>query len=91
MTTTPHRRSTAPRIGKVGIQGIRAEDGASSDPGGALAREIVARATSGASQDHPVVLLHDGGGYRGADVDALPAVIAYYRAAGYTFVRLDGR
>jgi peptidoglycan/xylan/chitin deacetylase (PgdA/CDA1 family) len=67
------------------------EDHASSDPGGALARQIVARATSGASQDHPVVLLHDGGGYRGADVEALPAVIAYFRSQGYTFVRLDGR
>jgi peptidoglycan/xylan/chitin deacetylase (PgdA/CDA1 family) len=67
------------------------EDRAHADPDGALARRIVTRATTAPGQDHPVVLMHDGGGYRGATVEALPAVIEYYRSQGYRFVRLDGR
>jgi peptidoglycan/xylan/chitin deacetylase (PgdA/CDA1 family) len=38
-----------------------------------------------------VILLHDGGGYRGATVAALPSIIEFYRDLGYRFVRLDGR
>lgn len=62
----------------------------SSDPHGRLARDIAVAAVSGAG-DHPVVLMHDGGGYRGGTVAALPSVISFYRANGYRFVRLDGR
>jgi peptidoglycan/xylan/chitin deacetylase (PgdA/CDA1 family) len=51
---------------------------------------IVERATTDAGR-HPIVLLHDGGGSREATVRALPLVIDWYRAHGYTFVRLDGR
>jgi peptidoglycan/xylan/chitin deacetylase (PgdA/CDA1 family) len=75
----------------VDSQDWRVEDGVSADPGGALARRIVTRATSVGGQNHPMLLLHDGGGFRGADVEALPAVIAYYRSQGFRFVRLDGR
>ena len=54
-----------------------------------LARRIVRRATAAGGQRHPVVLLHDGGGFRGATVAALPAIIRYYRSHHYRFVRLD--
>lgn len=57
----------------------------------AMTRAIVHAALAGLSQRHPIVLLHDGGGYRGATVQAIPEIIAKYRAAGYRFVRLDGR
>ena len=67
------------------------QDRAGADPGGVLARRIVARATADGDQAHPIVLMHDGGGYRQATIDALPTVIAFYRAHGYTFVRLDGQ
>jgi peptidoglycan/xylan/chitin deacetylase (PgdA/CDA1 family) len=56
-----------------------------------MAELIADRALAGRSQSHPIVLLHDGGGYRGATTAALPRIIAGYKAAGYTFVRLDGR
>lgn len=67
---------------------VQAHRGA--DPHGTLSRDIAVAAISGAG-DHPVVLMHDGGGYRGATVAALPSVIEFYRANGYRFVRLDGR
>jgi peptidoglycan/xylan/chitin deacetylase (PgdA/CDA1 family) len=51
---------------------------------------IVTGATEGLHQQHPVVLLHDGGGFRGATVAAVAKVIDAYRAHGYQFVRLDG-
>lgn len=63
----------------------------SSDPGGRRQRAITRRAVAGADLPHPVVLMHDGGGWRAATVRALPAVIRYYQAKGYRFVRLDGR
>lgn len=68
--------------------------GTDDDP--AVADRIVTRATdlTGGTgtqrQQHPVVLLHDGGGHRGATVAALPRIIDFYRAQGYRFVRLDG-
>lgn len=37
-----------------------------------------------------VVLLHDGGGDRAETVAALPALIASYRSAGYTFTTVSG-
>lgn len=59
---------------------------------------IVAAATK-TSSDHPVVLLHSGKAshepdsryspHRGNTVAALPEIIGWYRAQGYTFVRLD--
>lgn len=62
---------------------------------------IVKAATAIGSQRHPVVLLHSGkashesaaavGSFRGNTVAALPAIIAWYQAHGYTFVALDGR
>jgi peptidoglycan/xylan/chitin deacetylase (PgdA/CDA1 family) len=53
------------------------------------AQGIYRRALS--TSAHPIVLMHDGGGRRGATVAALPHVIDWYRAHGYTFVRIDGR
>jgi peptidoglycan/xylan/chitin deacetylase (PgdA/CDA1 family) len=47
------------------------------------------RARLGLEQQHPVILLHDGGGYRGATLAALPGIIEDYRSQGYLFVTLD--
>jgi peptidoglycan/xylan/chitin deacetylase (PgdA/CDA1 family) len=47
------------------------------------------RARLGLEQQHPVILLHDGGGYRGATLAALPGIIEDYRSQGYVFVTLD--
>lgn len=69
----------------------KVERGSDRDKDAALSRRIALNAVAGAEQDHPVVLLHDGGGYRGATVAALPSIIDFYRANGYTFVRLDDR
>lgn len=43
------------------------------------------------AQQHPVVLLHDAGGFRGATLAALPRIIDFYRSNGYRFLRLDGQ
>jgi peptidoglycan/xylan/chitin deacetylase (PgdA/CDA1 family) len=47
------------------------------------------RARLGLEQQHPIVLLHDGGGDRAATVAALPGVIEDYRNHGYEFVTLQ--
>lgn len=52
--------------------------------------EIVSAARAGLQQKHPIVLMHDGGGYRGATVAALSQIIAEYRAKGYSFVTVAG-
>jgi peptidoglycan-N-acetylglucosamine deacetylase len=54
-----------------------------------FARVIRKRAGLGLTQEHPVILLHDGGGNREATVAALPGIINDYRAQGYRFVTLD--
>ena len=61
-----------------------------ADPAGAAtaAASIAAAAEAGLAQRHPVVLLHDGGGNRGATVAALPSIIQVYRGRGYRFVTL---
>jgi peptidoglycan-N-acetylglucosamine deacetylase len=51
---------------------------------------IVSAATNTGGQAHPIVLLHDAGGYRGNTVAALPRIIDWYRANGYQFVDLTG-
>jgi peptidoglycan/xylan/chitin deacetylase (PgdA/CDA1 family) len=56
------------------------------------ARTIAARAIAGGRPgSHPIVLFHDGGGYRGSTAAAVTRVIDWYKAHGYTFVRLDGQ
>jgi peptidoglycan-N-acetylglucosamine deacetylase len=65
-----------------------------SQPGrtaAAITDQIVARVSVGLSQQHPVILMHDGGGRRGDTVAAVARIIALYRAHGYRFVRLDGQ
>ena len=64
----------------------------------AATKLIVSQATASPGT-HPVVLLHSGKAshepdtryspYRGNTVAALPTIIDWYRAEGYTFVRLD--
>jgi peptidoglycan/xylan/chitin deacetylase (PgdA/CDA1 family) len=41
--------------------------------------------------DHPILLMHDGGVYRGNSVRALDAVISWYAARGYVFTDPAGR
>jgi peptidoglycan/xylan/chitin deacetylase (PgdA/CDA1 family) len=55
-----------------------------------MTQQILTRVLAGLTQQHPVVLMHDGGGYRAAGAAALPQIIAAYRSHGYRFVRLDG-
>ena len=50
---------------------------------------ISKQARRGLQQRHPVILLHDGGGYRAATVAALKEIIHDYRKHGYRFVTLD--
>jgi peptidoglycan/xylan/chitin deacetylase (PgdA/CDA1 family) len=65
--------------------------GASARRRGVLAKQIAQAALAGTSQSHPIVLLHDGGGYRGATTAAIPMIVDGYRRKGFTFVTLDGR
>ncbi len=51
---------------------------------------ITSRAEAGGSQLHPVILMHNQPGGNPATVAALPRIISYYRARGYTFVDLLG-
>ena len=57
--------------------------------GTAAAERIRTRARAGLAEQHPVVLLHDGGGNRAATLAALPGVIEDYRSHGYQFVTLQ--
>jgi peptidoglycan/xylan/chitin deacetylase (PgdA/CDA1 family) len=60
-----------------------------AEQGPSAAALIRSRARLGLTQQHPVVLMHDGGGDRAASLAALPGVIDDYRRNGYTFVTLD--
>jgi peptidoglycan/xylan/chitin deacetylase (PgdA/CDA1 family) len=53
-------------------------------------QRITSRAEAGGSQQHPVILMHNQTGGNPATVTALPAVIRYYKARGYSFVDLYG-
>jgi peptidoglycan-N-acetylglucosamine deacetylase len=46
------------------------------------------RVAAGLTEEHPVILLHDGGGNRSATVAALQGIIDDYRSHGYQFVTL---
>ena len=52
---------------------------------------IITLAQAGGSQTHPVILLHNQANAMPATVAALPTIIAFYKARGYTFVDLMGR
>ncbi|MBV9292853.1 MAG: polysaccharide deacetylase family protein [Frankiales bacterium] len=52
---------------------------------------IITRAEAGASQQHPVILMHNQATPDPATVAALRPVIRYYKARHYTFVDLYGR
>jgi peptidoglycan-N-acetylglucosamine deacetylase len=54
-----------------------------------FAAAIRKRAAQGLTQEHPLILLHDGGGNREATVAALRGIIEDYKAHGYRFVTLD--
>ena len=61
----------------------------SKDDNKKFATVIRKRAALGLTQEHPVILLHDGGGNREATVAALQEIINDYRAHGYRFVTLN--
>ncbi len=52
---------------------------------------IATLAEAGGSQQHPVILMHNAPAGNPATVAALPRIINFYRARGYTFVDLAGR
>lgn len=56
-----------------------------SEPG---TQAIVARVLAGV-RPGSIVILHDGGGYRGETVAALPVIIRSLRRRGYRFISLD--
>jgi peptidoglycan/xylan/chitin deacetylase (PgdA/CDA1 family) len=70
---------------------VQASGGRTLDERQRMVNTIVARALDGRSKQHPVVLLHDGGGFRGATSTAVARIVAGYKAKGYRFVTLDGR
>jgi peptidoglycan/xylan/chitin deacetylase (PgdA/CDA1 family) len=51
---------------------------------------ITSRADAGGTQAHPVILMHNQPAGNPATVAALPRIISYYRAHGYTFVDVLG-
>jgi peptidoglycan/xylan/chitin deacetylase (PgdA/CDA1 family) len=53
-------------------------------------QRIVTNAETGVTQQHPVVLFHNGANPAPNTVAALPTVIDFYKANGYTFVGLFG-
>jgi peptidoglycan/xylan/chitin deacetylase (PgdA/CDA1 family) len=57
-------------------------------PSKKFASVIQKRAATGLNEQHPVILLHDGGN-RVATVAALAGIINDYRSHGYQFVTLD--
>jgi peptidoglycan-N-acetylglucosamine deacetylase len=58
-------------------------------PNKKFASIIQKRAAAGLKEQHPVILLHDGGGSQAATVAALPGIINDYRSHGYQFVTLE--
>ena len=53
-------------------------------------QRIVSLAEAGASQQHPVILMHNPPAGIPATVTALPTIINFYRSRGYTFIDLLG-
>lgn len=51
---------------------------------------IISRAKAGDTMRHPVILMHNAASGDPATVDALPAIIKFYKARGYSFVDLYG-
>ncbi len=73
------------------IWSVDTRDWSGQSPGNAkFVDKLRKRAQAGLQEKHPIVLMHDGGGYRGGTVAALPGIIEDYRAAGYQFVDLAG-
>jgi peptidoglycan-N-acetylglucosamine deacetylase len=68
---------------------VDTRDWAVQPTGGKSFSEVIRkRAAVGLAEEHPVILLHDGGGDQAATVAALPGIIEDYRAHGYRFVTL---
>jgi peptidoglycan-N-acetylglucosamine deacetylase len=68
---------------------VDTRDWADQPSGGTSFPKVIReRAAAGLAEEHPVILLHDGGGDQAATVAALPGIIEDYRAHGYRFVTL---
>ena len=65
-------------------------DSGDSKRRGVPASEILKESVPNTTASRVVLLMHDGGGH-GESAKALPAIIARYKAAGYTFGVLDNR
>lgn len=59
-----------------------------ASPGKKSTSVIRKRVAAGLTEEHPVILLHDGGGNRSATVAALQGIIDDYRSRSYQFVTL---
>jgi peptidoglycan-N-acetylglucosamine deacetylase len=68
---------------------VDTRDWANQPSGGTSFPKVIRkRAADGLAEEHPVILLHDGGGDQAATVAALPGIIEDYRGHGYRFVTL---
>jgi peptidoglycan/xylan/chitin deacetylase (PgdA/CDA1 family) len=76
---------------ELGYHGLRSAlwtvDAMDWEPG--VASATITHRVLASARPGSVVLLHDGGGDRSATIQALPAIIAGLRDAGYDFVTLD--
>jgi peptidoglycan/xylan/chitin deacetylase (PgdA/CDA1 family) len=85
----------ADRVGRraglsVILWSVDTRDWADPPTGGkSFAAVIRKRAAAGLNEEHPVILLHDGGGDQAATVAALAGIIEDYRTHGYRFVTLE--
>lgn len=76
---------------KVWYWSVDTEDWKANGSGASYwVNRITSRADAGVHQHHPVILMHNQPNGNPATVAALPRVIAYYKAHGYTFVDLLG-
>lgn len=87
------RASAVSRHLRIALWSVDTQDWSAPPTVTAAAKAMILRnAKVGGSQRHPVVLMHDGGGfYRPNMLAELPAIIRYYRDHGYRFVDLNGR
>jgi peptidoglycan-N-acetylglucosamine deacetylase len=92
-SVVPAARATRHQIALWSVDPVdwKVQQDVVADPGNGRMHAILRAGAAGGRLPHPVILLHDGGGWRGGTVGALPGLIRYYRDHGYRFVRLDGR
>lgn len=90
--STTARASAVSRHLRIALWSVDTQDWSAPPTVTTAAKAMILRnAKAGGSQTHPVLLLHDGGGFFRPNMLAeLPAIIRYYRDHGYRFVDLNG-